>query len=500
MTPDPLLIRADASASIGTGHIMRCLALAQAWQDAGGCALFVAVSFTPALKERLSSESFDLIPVSAEAGSLEDAQETIRIASSRQVKWIVVDGYHFEREYQQALKAAGFKVLFLDDYGHSKSYSADLVLNQNLSASEKLYSDRGPQTQLLLGPKYALLRREFSNWVDWKRIVEPDCRQLLVLMGGSDPSNVTARALEALSRRNFDRLAVKVILGGSNPHISELKRCATASSVNIELLTDVYRLSDLMARADIAISAAGSTCWELCLLGVPSLFVDVADNQTANARELDRLRCAIHVGNGTVTATDIANGLISLANSESIRRELSENSRRLVDGKGALRVLSALTGQPGVFVRPATAGDQKLIWEWANDPQVRAASFSTEPISWETHVAWFAEKLADRDTHLLIVETVDDQPVGQIRFDVIGQEADAHISLVKGKRGTGLAVPAIQAALRRLFSRCDCECVHAYVKPENAASIRVFEKAGFERLDMKTVKGKSALHFRRARN
>lgn len=479
---------------------MRCFALAQAWHDAGGCALFVAESFTPAIKERLSSESFDLIHVSSRAGGLEDAQETIRIAKSRQVEWIVVDGYQFEHEYQQALKAAGFKVLFLDDYGHSKSYSVDLVLNQSLSASEKLYSDRDSQTQLLLGPKYALLRREFTSWVGWEKIAGPDCRQLMVLMGGSDPSNVTARALEALSRRDFAHLAVKIILGGSNPHISELKRCATASTANIEFLTDVYRLSDLMSRADIAISASGSTCWELCMLGVPSLLVDVAENQTANAKELNRRECAVHIGNRSITASEIANGLISLAGSQSLRRSLSENSRRLVDGRGALRVLSALTGQPRVFVRPAAECDQRLIWEWANDPQVRAASFSTEPIPWESHVVWFAEKLAARNTHLLMVQTIDDQPIGQIRFDVTDQEADLHISLAKGKRGAGLAVPAIQAALCRLFASRECECVHAYVKPENAASIRVFEKAGFERMEMETVKGHSALHFRRTRH
>lgn len=485
---------------MGTGHIMRCVALAQAWQDAGGCAVFAAKSFTPAIKKRLSSESFDLIPVAVDAGTSTDAQETIRIAQSRQVEWIVVDGYQFSSEYQQVLKAAGFKVVFLDDYGHAEHYSADLVLNQNLSASEKLYSDRDPQTQLLLGPKYALLRREFSSWVDWEKIVEPESRQLLVLMGGSDPSNITVRVLEALSRRAFDFLAAKIIVGGSNLGISELKSCATASPANIELLTDVYQLSDLMARADIAISAAGSTCWELCRMGVPSLLVDVADNQTANARELDRLQCAIHIGNKTVTASAIANGLISLSSSGSVRRKLSENSRRLVDGRGALRVLAAMIGSSIVDVREANTRDERRMWEWANDPEVRAASFTTEPIPWESHVRWFAQKIADTNTLLLIAETVDEGPIGQIRFDVSGPDADIHISLAKAKRGSGLGAPAVQAALKKLFSNRDCERVHAYVKPENVASIRLFEKAGFKLLELTTVKANPALHFIRTRD
>ncbi len=134
MNAGALLIRADASPDIGTGHVMRCMALAQAWQDAGGRALFAATSITPAIKNRLSLEWCELVAVSATAGSLQDAQETIGIAKSCGAEWIVVDGYHFGQEYQRDLKSAGRKVLFLDDYGHAQTYSADFVLNQNLSA------------------------------------------------------------------------------------------------------------------------------------------------------------------------------------------------------------------------------------------------------------------------------------------------------------------------------------------------------------------------------
>ncbi len=500
MNSGPLLIRADASPNIGTGHVMRCMALAQAWQDAGGRALFAAASITPAVRNRLSSESCELVAVSATAGSPQDAQETISIAKSYGAEWIVVDGYPFGQEYQHDLKNAGLKVLFLDDYGHAETYSADLVLNQNLSARDTLYSDRNAQTQLLLGPKYALLRREFRTSAGLKRVVEQSCHELLVLMGGSDPANLTAGVLEALGRRDSPKFQVKVIVGGSNPHQAELKKVAVASDYRVQILTDVYELSDLMAHADIAISAAGSTCWELCRMGVPSLLVDVADNQTANARELDRLQCAIHIGNKTVTASAIANGLISLASSGSVRRKLSENSRRLVDGRGALRVLAAMVGRSIVDVREANTEDERRMWEWANDPEVRAASFTTEPIPWESHVRWFAQKIADTNTLLLIAETVDEGPIGQIRFDVSGPDADIHISLAKVKRGSGLSAPAVQAALKKLFSNRDCERVHAYVKPENVASIRLFEKAGFKRLELTTVKANPAIHFIRTRD
>ena len=110
----------------------------------------------------------------------------------------MVDGYQFNADYQRALKAAGFRVLFLDDYGHATHYSADLVLNQNAYANEKMYAARESYTRLLLGTDYCLLRREFSSWRGWKREIAPIGTKILVTMGGSDPENFTTDVVEAL--------------------------------------------------------------------------------------------------------------------------------------------------------------------------------------------------------------------------------------------------------------------------------------------------------------
>src|SRR5215216_4793334 len=166
MTLPPLLIRADASAQIGTGHIMRCLALAQAWQAQGGAVTFATMKTLPdALQTRLQNEHIVLHLLDTKPGSADDAAQTAALAASLGAA-VVVDGYHFGGDYQYTLKSAGLKLLFIDDNVHADHYYADFVLNQNIYANEAMYANREPRTILLLGPRYVLLRLEFWRWRD----------------------------------------------------------------------------------------------------------------------------------------------------------------------------------------------------------------------------------------------------------------------------------------------------------------------------------------------
>jgi len=149
---------------MGTGHVMRCLALAQAWQDEGGEVVFASAEITKAIEDRLRAENVKLIALPVTAGTAKDVDLTSAAARECGAKWIVVDGYQFHAAYQRSLQQAGLKVLYVDDNGHLEQYWADLVLNQNAHAAEDLYKNREQKTRLLLGPRYALLRREFNNW------------------------------------------------------------------------------------------------------------------------------------------------------------------------------------------------------------------------------------------------------------------------------------------------------------------------------------------------
>ena len=153
----PLIIRSDASPEIGTGHIMRCIALAEAWQDTGGEVVFILAYDTPALEARLKKEGFRILHISQKSGTIGDADETALIAHEHGADWIVVDGYHFGAEYQKTIKDAGLSLLFIDDYGHADHYYADIVLNQNIYADMSFYPKFESYNRFLLGTKYALI-------------------------------------------------------------------------------------------------------------------------------------------------------------------------------------------------------------------------------------------------------------------------------------------------------------------------------------------------------
>lgn len=501
MTSYTLLIRADASAAIGTGHVMRCIALAQAWQDAGGRTTFAIADRTDAVGTRLAAEHCDVFPLSALVGTRGDVQQTIAIAQERGCEWVVVDGYRFNAEYQRALKAANIKVLLVDDYGHSDHHAADLVLNQNACATPKLYSSREPYTELLLGTRYAMLRREFDAWREWQRTIQPVCNRVLVMMGGSDEGNITATVVDALQLLAMHELEATVVVGGSNPHFDRLRDQIAKSALNIHLMKDVSNIGELMAKADLAVSAAGSACWELCLSGLPTLLVDVADNQTAVAKDLDKRECAVHVGNRNITPEIVAERMQVLIDAPELRQSLSCRSRELVDGKGAARVASILRGQEALRLRPAQLEDRRLLWEWANDPDVRASSFSPDPISWETHVVWFNEKFnsshrTGSKSLIFIAEDEKKNATGQIRFDSqTDGDWEVAISVNKHLRGRGLGTELVAAGVRELLKQSRTPRIHAHVKPVNLASVKSFERAAFCRVGIEQVRGNPAIHL-----
>ena len=340
----PLLFRCDASVVTGTGHAMRCLALAQAWQDQGGRAVFAMAEATAAIEERLRSENVLLVRVNCPPGGSADASLLLNLMQEQHSAWVVTDGYKFSASYHRALKEHDSKILSIDDNGEAGTYACDLILNQNLHARQDLYRHREGSVRLLLGPSYALLRREFLH-ARFPRDISPVACKLLVSMGGSDPGNVTSRVLEALESLDIPHLEVAVVTGGSNPHAKSVAAACASSKHACQVCNDVANMAELMTWADLAVSAAGSVCWEYCALGLPALLVTVADNQVPNALALRDAGAAKLLSGGSQFAIDeMTQAIMQLALSVPDRRSLSEKARTLVDGCGATRVLSAMFG------------------------------------------------------------------------------------------------------------------------------------------------------------
>lgn len=342
---EPLVLRADAGPHIGTGHVMRSLALAQAWQDRGGRVVLVAREVGEALRERVQSEGVPVERVGAPAGTAGDAYETLDVAQRVGARWVAADGYAFDAVYQQALVDGGVRVLVLDDYGHADAYPAHVVLNQNLSADPALYRPRGPGTRLLLGTDYAMLRRDFRETSP--RPAPDAARSVLVTLGGADAGNVTATVLDGLAALDRAGLDVTVVTGSANPHRDDLAERLDRAPYAGRLLHAVRDMPGLMRRADVAVSAGGSTCWELAYLGVPSAVVVLTENQRAIAEALDRRSVAVNMGEfDLLTPSAVSRAVAGLVDNDARRRAMAARAVALVDGRGALRVADALLNTP----------------------------------------------------------------------------------------------------------------------------------------------------------
>jgi UDP-2,4-diacetamido-2,4,6-trideoxy-beta-L-altropyranose hydrolase len=323
---------------MGTGHVMRCLALGQAWQEAGGAVDFLTRCESGALVDRLLSEGVNVsrLPAGPDWPALGAAISESHAAA------LVLDGYHFDPEYQQRARSLCRPLLVIDDIAHQPFYCADILLNQNINAGELHYST-GADTQRLLGCRWALLRKEFRQWHGRQREIAGQARKILVTIGGSDPENVTLRVIEALNLCAMrDELKAVIVVGSGNPHLPALET-AVVGSQNIELRSNVSDMPSLMAWADLAITAAGSTCWETAFLGLPSMTLVVADNQEGIARGIEQAGAAVNLGwHRDVTARSIASRLDELMPAQSKRQRMSWNGEALVDGTGAPAVVATI--------------------------------------------------------------------------------------------------------------------------------------------------------------
>ncbi len=484
-----LLIRADVGPTVGVGHVMRTAALAAQWQRLGGRSTMVCETQLPtSLKSRLTKMGLDVRLIESES-LLEDAVQLKHFATQLSAEWIVLDGYRFTDEYQEIAKTSRARLLVLDDYGHASHKAADFVLNQNVYANPS-----GRSKRELLGPQYSLMRDEFEK-VKSRRVPRV-AKRVLVTMGGADHENVTQLCLEAFNELQSNLLSFDIVVGSCNPHFDSLKSYAKLNHMdNVRFHRNVTRMSALFELCDLAIAAAGSTCYELARCSVPTLTISTAENQIPVAQAFDELGCMKWLGHADqLNSGAVVSAVQPLIRGWQRREEMVKRGNSIVDGQGAARVARRLYSSAFEF-REATSSDSSLLLKWRNEAFVRQNSFSSNVVTAEEHDSWFSNVLQSQ-SDLWIVEN-QSEPIAQVRMDFDQRllEATISISLDAKVRGQGWGTLIIEKACRQVFNSDDVDEIVAMIKPDNSASVRAFEKAGFVKENEIAIRNQAARRF-----
>ncbi|WP_332762036.1 UDP-2,4-diacetamido-2,4,6-trideoxy-beta-L-altropyranose hydrolase [Pseudomonas koreensis] len=482
-----VLIRADASPTIGSGHIARCLTLARVLKQQGSHVAFACRRLPGHRLDALSAEGFETFAL-PERYRDEDPLQAIEsmlpwqfdidalgqlLDGHAEFDWIIVDHYGLDHHWQTAARRWAHRIAAVDDLA-TRRYSVDLLLNQNLSGLSENYAPLLPAgCRTLLGPRYAMLREEF----DCAAIeIKPTARRVLVNFGGFDAAMQTHHAMLALA--DFNELQVDFVAGADNPAWAQMQALAETRP-NWRLHSFVSDFYQRMTEADLFIGAGGGTSWERAALGLPTMCIAVSNNQQANSEVMAAAGAHVFLGaREQVSVVQLRDAVGFVANNFYLRQSLAERSRQLVDGRGAERVAAALAGAV-LKLRPATLDDAQLLFDGRNAEAVRRGSLDSGVIDWPQHLDWLSASLRNPQRLLLIAEA-DDGAVGVVRYDLRGSDAEVSLYLLEGRIGLGWG----RALLARgeafvTMHWAQLKAITARVLPGNIPSLNLFRDAGF---------------------
>ena len=469
-----IAFRTDASPQIGTGHVMRCIALAEALRDRGASCRFICRDVAGNLINRIRQSGFEVfsLPVDDRTGIndlppgqtalshghwlgvdyVTDAAQTTAALKGHRYDWLIVDHYALDHQWEAKLRPYCERIMVIDDLA-DRRHDCDLLLDQNLIANQDHRYDYLVPTNCarLLGPTYALLQPSYGDLHPRTPPRLGPVQRILVSFGGSDRQNVTGRVLGAFLALDRVDIALDVVVNPGSPLLAEL-RGKVAIYDNVILYEGLPSLSELMIRADLAIGAGGATSWERVCLGLPTLVVTLAENQKPIAKELDRHGLVRWIGDESlVTEPTISEELSKLISDHNWRQHCSSRCLALLDGRGAARVADILLLKPTtpIIVRQALLEDESLLLNWVNDPLARENSCDTDTVDPVTHRLWFFKRLRRLDLYqIFILQTEPGLPIGQVRFERRDDTWEISYSLAAMARGRDLSASFLQAAIR----------------------------------------------------
>lgn len=493
--------RVDASLDIGTGHVMRCLTLADTLRTRGASCVFIGREHGGHMLDMIRQRGFEVAALPATPFDEKpdqqpppphaswlgtdwatDAMQTLSaLGAEDRVDWLVVDHYALDARWERRVRGAGCRVLIIDDLA-DRPHDGDLLLDQNLGREAAHYVDYLPAAcRLLIGPDYALLRSQFAAHrpAVWARHGDASVRplqHLLVAMGGVDKHNVTGQVLEALIGGPWpENGRITVVMGSRAPWLADVRAQAERMPWPTELKVDVSDMAEWMANSDLAIGAAGTTALERCCMGLPTVTLVLAENQRSGALALHGAGCVALVDD----VSGLANAVRQLLEPDT-RADMEQACFGMVDGLGAQRVVSRMYGLSGSGqLRRMTHEDLERVFAWRNHPRTRRAMFNQRKITWDDHCQWFDKVTSDPSRRvLLLVE--NGVPLGFVQFSGVAPGAPVDwgfYTAPDAPKGTGLKLG--RQAIDHAFGELGAHKVCGQVLVGNQASINFHRRLGF---------------------
>ena len=470
-----IIFRADGNAKTGLGHLYRLFSLVEMVKD--------SIEFVFLTKETSTHSVFPIeynirnIPV--EIDIIEEPEWIASIFSSTE-NTIILDGYHFTSLYQKKIKQLGFKLIYIDDLMKEHMY-ADVVVNHSAFVQKTDYKAES-YTKFALGTEYAILRPSFLEAIKKKKIIEK-IDSVFVCFGGADFGDLSLKATKAML--NLCQIKeINVVLGGAYNHSSIYDLANKNDKIKIYKNLKEKELVQVMQQCNFAIVPASTILYEICTVKMPVLAGFYVENQKNIYQACLEKEVIYEGGNFENYSVEIfEQKTLEILNFNDYEEKIYKQSL-FFDSKIRNRYMNLFSY---IKYRELKAEDDVLLYEWANDKLSRVNSYNSNFISWEEHKNWFVEKLNNKNVIIFIAE-LNDIPSGFIRFEIQKNHTIISVFVSEKFRGKSLAKKFIKDTSKKYFNMNSLP-IHAYIKKENIASIKSFEKSGYLRLREEKIKG-----------
>ena len=484
-----IAIRVDASFQTGIGHIMRCLTFAKQLRLSGADIHFMCRQQPGDMIDYLREINYHVrvLPMVTKEYQT-DAAETIKyLKTLGKIDYLVVDHYELDIRWEKLIRPWVAKLMVIDDLAN-REHDCHLLLDQTVGRHAGDYNKLvSPTSRLLLGSHYAMIAEEYVAVrlsTLQRRQMEHRIKHLLVSMGGTDADNVTQTIIDAFYAAHLP-LELTVILGPRALHRDAIKvDLLSKATKNIHLVENASNLAILMSQADVAIGAGGTTAWERCCVGLPTLIISIAENQTTIAQQLDKMGAVKYLGTSTqVSGNELISVLQDCIKHPQFLEKMSAIAASVCDGYGVNRVIGELFPEYAVDgtvvrLRPASTADSELMFSWQCHPLTRRYARNPNPPTTAEHAVWLEKKLKNPRCIFNII-LYNDHPVGVLRLDYIDMSEYAYeisILIAPEYYRRGLAKAAL-TLIRRIFPTLE---FHAEVLPGNKASHELFVETGYQ--------------------